>query len=237
MESDGLNAAPRKVPGHLGRQWYPDERDRNWTIDPIPSAINPDRGWRHWSQTGWWGDQGHRPWCVAYAMLHYVADGPLKWSNANPAMDPQQLYCEAQKLDPWFGDCSNPQYDGTSIRAGAKALKNAGIITEYRWAWTFDAVILTLVTQGPLVLGTSWYSGMSVPSDEGDHRGESYIEPEGVYEGGHAYVLNGVDFGREMVRVKNSWGQAWGENGHAWMSFDGLRALMSEEWSEACQLR
>lgn len=237
MEGDGLNVFQSTPPKHLGRQWYPDDRDQNFKIDPIPSAINPDRGWRHWSQIGWWGNQGYEPWCVAYSTLHYIADGPLKWANNNPAMDPRTLYCESQKLDPWFGDCDNWGYDGTTIRSAAKVLKREGIIREYRWAFTFEDVIITLASQGPLVLGTSWYSGMSWPHSIGDHRGKSYVEPEGRYEGGHAYVLNGVDFGRDMVRLKNSWGQDWGDDGHAWLSFDGLRKLMSEEWAEACQLR
>lgn len=219
------------VPEKLGRQWYPDERDHRYKIEGAPRRMNPDHGWQYWSREGWWGDQGLHPWCVAYAMLHYVADGPAKWQQENPAVSPELLYCEAQKKDPWVGDCSNPQYDGTTLRSGAKVLRELGIISEFRWAFTFEEVIGALATQGPLVIGTSWYSGMTWPSEA------NVLLPAGAFEGGHAYVLNGVDLSREVVRVKNSWGQGWADEGSAWLTFEGLRFLMEDEWFEACQLR
>lgn len=215
----------------LGRLHLPDERDEQYLIRPLLSG-EPPRGWRYWWASGWWGNQGPTPQCVAYAWLHKVADGPrttLRTAavDLTPAMTPRDLYCAAQAIDPWQGDCSDPRYDGTSVRAGAKVLQQAGMIEGYRWAWDADTVVRALIEVGPVVVGTTWTEGMSRP----DARGR--IQPTGRSQGGHAYVLNGVNVDRGVVRCKNSWGRSWGSNGSAWLTIDDLGDLLADR-GEAC---
>ena len=216
--------------GH-GRLYLPDERDEQYPIRPMLSGAPPS-GYRYWWPSGWWGDQGSRPWCVAYAWLHKVADGPRTTArtpgvDTTPAMDPSRLYCSSQEVDPWEGDCTNPRYDGTSVRAGAKVLQAAGMIDEYRWTWDATTVVRAILEVGPVVVGTSWWSGMTWPDEDG------VLHPEGVRQGGHAYVLNGVNVDRGLVRCKNSWGRGWGRRGHAWLSVDDLGDLLADR-GEAC---
>lgn len=215
----------------LGRVYDPDERDLAYPMAAVVPAATP-RTWRYWWASGWWGDQGLTPRCVAYAWLHKVADGPrttLRTPGVDrvPALEPRELYCAAQEIDPWDGDCDDPRYDGTSVRAGAKVLQRAGVIQGYRWAWDADTVVRTLLEVGPVIVGSAWYEDMTRPGPG------SRIRPTGAYQGGHAYVLNGVNVDRGVVRVKNSWGRAWGRRGYAWLGIDDLATLLTDR-GEAC---
>jgi C1A family cysteine protease len=46
--------------------------------------------------------------------------------------------------------------------------------------------------------------------------------------GGHAVLINGVNMVKKLVRIKNSWGRSWGDNGHCWLSFADLDALLKD---------
>lgn len=218
----------------LGRLILEDERDKNFQIRALlPRAVALPT-WRYWWAQGWWGDQGSTNQCVAYAFVHKFHDGPYtmaqhveKKYRKTPIINPRDLYCAAQAIDPWPGDCNNWQYEGTSVRAGAKVMQDWELIREYRWAWDADTVIDCVRGVGPVVLGTYWYAGMSWPTPEG------FLKAEGVIQGAHAYIINGVNMTERKVRMKNSWGRWWGVNGSAWITFDDLDKLMRNA-GEAC---
>lgn len=159
-----------------------------------------------------------------------MLDGPLTHNAHGVERKPTPwLYCEAQKRDAWTGDCDNPQYDGTSVRAGAKALAAHGMLKEYRWAQNFEDVLTCLLEVGPLVMGSRWPEGFMRTDENGWVR----FSESGNY--GHAYKLDGVNLKRDVVRIKNSWGRnSWGRSGFAWVSIPDLRRLFEESWSEAC---
>lgn len=220
-------------PSLLGRLYLRDDRDQNFPM----SAATPDlsaipRRYRYWFPNGYWGDQKRDPHCVAYAWLHKVADGP-RTTRRNPAVDvapamnPRALYCAAQKIDPWPGDCENHKYEGTSVRAGAKVLKDAGAISGYRWAWDAATTVAWLLEVGPVVAGTTWTADMFNPDSDG------VIHPTGSSAGGHAYIINGVNRDTGMLRIKNSWGRAWSKNGYAWISISDFDDLLSDR-GEVC---
>ena len=211
----------------LGRLIVPDERDRNYpitalTASPVSSAPAPTT--RFWWDQGWHGNQRSTPHCVAFSFAHWLNDGPHPYSMFDarrPGVDTTELYCEAQKRDGIPGDCSDPQYNGTTLRAGASVMRAWGHITEYRWAFTLEEVVDWLSRSGTIVAGTWWYESMFYPDADG------MVGIAGHAVGGHAYLLHGVDTEAEVVRFKNSWGRYWGRDGNAYMTFETLQLLMS----------
>lgn len=206
----------------FGRRFIPDDRDERFPVSAIlPPA--PERGWRYWWRRGWQGYQGKFPHCVSYAHLHTLHDGPDTAADhghaIEPVMDPRVLYDAAQRLDQWPGQA----YDGTSVRAGAKALQERGIITGYRWVFTIEELVNTILTVGPVVAGTRWYEQMSRPD------ADNVIRVGGKVVGGHAYKLDGVNTHRGLLRVKNSWHGM----DHLWLPIPDADRLLREH-GEAC---
>ena len=219
----------------LGRNHIPDERDHKFLIKAMPrmAAAAPDRTYRYWWANGWWGDQGALPHCVGFSWMHWVEDGPTthartRTAGTGPLHNPSDVYKAAQRVDAWPGEA----YAGTSVRAGAKILQGKGLIKEYRWAFDVETVIDTLLHRGPVVVGTWWMGDMFRPVLN-KKLGKSIIKATGTKAGGHAYLLNGVNTKLGLIRIKNSWGRAWGDNGHAWISIEDMRGLI-QDGGEAC---
>lgn len=214
----------------LGRIIKPDERDKGFLLKSVIPEIETDRTYKYWWPSGWWGDQGDTPQCVAYSWAHWLAAGPITQkksrSGGRAPYDPNSLYHEAQKLDYWEGE----DYDGTSVRAGAKALVNHGFVSEYRWTWDIDTMTDAVLKVGPVVVGTWWLSDMIHPDSKGK------IKASGDKVGGHAYLIDGVNTDKELFRIKNSWGRQWGKNGFAYISFDDMNYLISDD-GEVCMAK
>lgn len=206
----------------LGRVQVDDHRDLQYPVAPLLASTQPHRKYRYWNAQGAWMDQGALPHCVAYAWSHWGYDGPVTQKKAS-LPDPGTIYRRAQQIDEWPGE----NYDGTSVRAGAKIMRELGYVAEFRWAFTLDEVVQTVLTVGPVVAGTYWYQGMFYPNAEG------IIVPTGYLAGGHAYLINGVNTSRKVFRIKNSWGREWGRKGHAYISFEHFDSLLRRA-GEAC---
>ena len=207
----------------FGRRYAPDERDRLFAIPRLTST----RVARYWSTFDPL-DQGQTSQCVAYSTCHWLLTAPVR----NLTFDRQfpniqafagYLYKECQFVDEWPGE----DYEGTSVRAAFKLLKQWGYVSEYRWAWDAETVALHVLEVGPVVVGTNWYGLMMSPS------AANYLELKGEIVGGHAYMLTGFSRRRNAFRVFNSWGRAWGQNGRAWLRYDDFQRLLKEQ-GEAC---
>lgn len=229
----------------LGRLRSEDPRDARWPAGPYLTAVLSgregddrahhaeeamQRGWRFWWPSGWWGDQGYTPQCVAYATLHALEDGPVTREpfspGEGPVMNPKRLYDAAQERDEWPGE----NYDGTSARGAARYLKERGMISEYRWATTIDELTQATLCYGPVLFGSLWYSGMDRPDAAG------FVRPSGYVRGGHETLVNGVNVNEGYLRLKNSWGRRWGDEGYFRLRLEDARYLLEDAGGDACLL-
>jgi len=209
----------------LGRLVSLDPRDKKFSLT-IPPSPEIDRMERYWI-TGPVLDQRRDPHCVAYAWTQMLMSSPVQ--NL-PYKTEAELYHECQDNDEWQGN----DYDGTSVRAGAKVLRSKGYIKEYRWAFNLEELVYHVMVTGPMVFGSTWYRGMMKTGVNG------FIAATGQAMGGHAYLIIGADLDRVCpdgsigaLRILNSWGTGFGEKGRAWLSlFDAARLL--SEWGEIC---
>jgi hypothetical protein len=211
----------------LGRIIRIDERDNRFLISSLLPKEAPSITYKYWWPSGWWGDQGFNPYCVAFSWVHWLAEGPITQKRKRygdiPPFDTTYLYNEAQKIDEWPGE----DYEGTSVRAGAKVLQKAGFINIYNWAWDLNTTINSILTLGPVVAGTWWTRDMFYPDING------YIKATGDKLGGHAYLLDGVNTEKKFFRIKNSWGRNWGKKGFAYISFEDMEKLILDS-GEVC---
>ncbi len=204
----------------LGRIAAPDERDQQYLLRAVMPAAQPLPRYRHY-RTGKVLDQGPYPHCVGYAWKQWLASAPLMTKTGPEA---QQIYHECQKVDEWPGE----NYDGTSVRAGAKVLQAMGHIQEYRWAWSVeDLRQWVLGGNGSVVLGTLWYQGMSYPDKYG------MVSPTGRVLGGHAYLLVGYNDLRGVFTCVNSWSKSWGDGGRFRIAGEAVQRLLDQD-GEAC---
>jgi len=207
----------------LGRVHSPDDRDNKFPLSerlPVEQARNT---WKYWWADGWWGNQHETEQCTAYSWLHWVSDGPVKHpKDKSPVENPVSFYEKEQVID----GLPLP-HQGSTVRAGAKILKSQNFILSYHWAQNIEDIKACLLTTGPLVVGTLWTTDMLTPNPKG------IIRPTGNSAGGHAYVLDGINLGKGLLRIKNSWGREWGKKGFAYIPISDFALLLTDH-GEAC---
>jgi hypothetical protein len=209
----------------LGRLLSKDDRDHKFMLPHRPEAAA--RTAHYWTP-GPILDQGATPQCVGYSGYGWLTAFPV--SN-RPTFTPTDLYRLAQQNDEWPGE----DYDGSSVRGLFKALQKRGYVSEYNWAKEVGPIVDHILLVGPVVMGTNWTEGMFAA----DHAG--FIDNiGGKVVGGHAYCLIGANRlkatphgTKGAVRVLNSWGASWEDHGRAWLSFEALAWLLSQD-GEAC---
>lgn len=76
-----------------------------------------------------------------------------------------------------------------------------------------------------LACGSAVVVGLSVTQAWDDLRGDTLPDPSGEVIGGHAVMLCGYRINGDVVhfRVRNSWGESWGDGGYAWLPASWIR--------------
>lgn len=175
-------------------------------------------------------DQGDVGACVGFTDLDLLNTAKFYWSRrrgwgSNHYMGNEQgyaFYRDATRRDEWLDEAWEPDDTGTSVLAGAKALKANNYIDSYLWAWDMDSFLPALQRQ-PVMLGTLWTSGMSDPDSTG------LIRPTGDLVGGHAYMAFGVNFRSRLVKCRNHWTRDWGDDGDFYIGFDDMAWLIDQQ--------
>ena len=126
------------------------------------------------------------------------------------------------------------------MRAGAKAMKERGFISEYQRITTLQDD-----RRHPAVGHRGQGAGADrhrlAPRDvlarvrEGRARRLPLddIVPSGPVAGGHAVLVNGVNVPRQTFRILNSWGLDWGVDGRASMRFSDMDDLLFSQGGDA----
>lgn len=114
--------------------------------------------------------------------------------------------------------------DGSSGIGIAKALKLCGAINRYEWTFSFAGLLAALQVQ-PVIVGTVWTDSMFEP----DSRGRIQVTRIDSATGGHEYLLRGIDWSHQLVRIRNNWTPGWGINGDAYISFIDMEQLLKAQ--------
>lgn len=232
----------------LGRIYRQDLRSLNFLIR---SRIDPENVRKPRSYT--WSvpmtlDQGPDGACVGFGYSHELAARPQSVIGVDYHFA-LNLYYRIQKQDPWPGGAypgAEEFYEGTSVLSGAQVLRSDGYYTSYYWALDARQVAEGVAYKGPAVLGLSWYNGMFDPDENG------FLHATGPLAGGHCVLAHSVkivykfrwsfwrtrtwddvDYDRSYIKIHNSWGPGWGDNGDAKISLRTLDFLLSDQ-GEAC---
>lgn len=209
------------MPDHgLGRLVAPDARDRAYPLRSLIPAATPPSG-RRVRRIGKVLDQLDTPMCVSYAWRAFLNAYPIH-EPRDDAPAPNDLYAAAQAIDGF-----PVPHDGTSVRAGVKALKAEGSIATFYWAFTIADVIRYLLAGGPLVLGVDWFASMFQPDPDGR------VHLGGQVAGGHAFLAYGIDTARELLYCVNSWGVHWGKSGKFLLSLEDAEQLLNRDGEAA----
>jgi hypothetical protein len=129
-------------------------------------------------------------------------------------------YSESTARDP-FSWIYPPDDEGSSALGLMKWWKEIGVISEYRWTFTFDGFLAALQDQ-PVLVGTNWYDDMM----DTDERGivSSSATGDG---GGHEYLANAILWSRRLIGCENSWGEdVFGKRGTFYLPFDLAEELI-----------
>ena len=188
--------------------------------------------------------QGSRPTCLAFATS--AANENLGCVGEHLSVEYLYYHAVARTQG------ANP-HAGTTMEAAAAALLHDGQPAESHWpyldvistAWappsglapihrgalvvgklSFGEIADELEAARPVVLGMLITDRFYVP----DSDGRVLLDPTDTARGGHAILAvgHGTDATAQYLLVRNSWGPAWGLNGHAWLRQDYVRTYLHQ---------
>ncbi len=203
----------------LGRHAAFDERSLAFGITDIETR--PPRSYS-WAGAANVLDQGREGACVGFSWAGELGARPVVLSADDDRG--RELYLEARAVDQAEG-----RYwpEGASVLAGAKAVRAAGHMDSYRWAFGADQLATAVSWTGPAVIGISWHEAMYRPDPDGT------IHPDGNIVGGHALIVRAYSLRLRRFTLRNSWGAGYGLRGDCYLSHADMAALLADA-GDAC---
>lgn len=170
-------------------------------------------------------DQGNLGSCTANAALGMLVTAPFGSTGvAYNESDAVALYEVETRIDDTQIPGEYPPDDtGSTGPWSMLALMRQGKIKDYIHT-THTHLALRMLNTGPISIGVAWYQSMFTPDDAGFLD----VNPASGIAGGHQVCIVGNDVMDQKVLVRNSWGPDWGEEGHAWLTWEALDYLLSE---------
>lgn len=176
-------------------------------------------------------DQADLGSCTANAALGLLVTEPFAQAGRTfTEADAVRLYELETKLDDSQIPGEYPPDDTGSTGAWSmRALEKQGLIRTYRHT-RVAATALRMLFRGPISIGVPWFQSMFTP--DADHT--IHVDSASGLAGGHQVCVVAVDADLKRIRIRNSWGTSWGDQGHAWLSFTDLHYLF-EQGGDAVQ--
>lgn len=201
-------------------------------------------------------NQGSEGACTGYGLatvVNYLLTTRKVVSDCNP-VSPRMLYELAKRYDEWPGE----GYSGSSARGAMKGWHKHGVCSEEVWpsatgksnkgqlltglndARTTDALRRPLgayyrvnhkdlvamhaaiAEVGVLFATSNVHQGWSQPGDDG------LVEYSETLLGAHAFTIVGYD--KRGFWIQNSWGEEWGYEGFACISYDDWLQNATDVW-------
>ena len=213
----------------LDRRVEFDERSRNYDVSRRLAGLPSGLVSHTWGIPGEKLDQGPNGACVGFGWANELRAYPKAVAGIDYAAA-VRIYRAAQKLDGFPDD-----QDGSSVIAGAKAVRNLGYIDGFHWAFTINDLCQAVSHLGPAVVGTTWLNSMFDP----DPQGLLEVDFGSGEAGGHCYLVSGllltstIAHGEPLLRIRNSWGEGWGRKGDAFIRVSDFAQLLDRD-GEAC---
>lgn len=202
-------------------------------------------------------NQGYEGACTGFGLatvVNYLLTTRTVVSDCNP-VSPRMLYELAKRYDEWPGE----GYSGSSARGAMKGWHKHGVCSEQHWpsvasksnkgrlltglndARTADALRRPLgayyrvnhkdlvamhaaiAEVGVLFATSNVHQGWSQPGDDG------LIDYSETMLGAHAFAIVGYD--TRGFWIQNSWGEEWGHEGYACISYDDWLQNGTDVWA------
>ncbi len=144
-------------------------------------------------------DQGREGACAGYSVRQILNSEPFRQTKGPSA---REIYLEARVIDEFDDD---EVESGTSVRAALQVAVNNGLIESFHWAPDMESVLNWLWKQGPVDVGSDWYSYSTFP--------DGRVVYSGTPVGGHSYPFTGYDLSENVLIGINSWGPSFGFGG------------------------
>lgn len=205
----------------LGRHINHDPRSRAYAYTSIPARLSSAK---HESHIGIL-DQEELGSCTGESVIAALGCSPM-YETLTPEQQAQlnqptavKFYSYSTSIDPFPGtwEPEDTGSDGTSI---AKTAQHFGFISGYEHALSLDAALAALVKR-PIIVGMDWFEGFDEPSSTG------LISATGATRGGHEVCFDQIDATNRKVWFRNSWGEGWGVDGRANMTFDTFGKILA----------
>lgn len=218
--------------GRTGRHVEHDPASLDYTVEEkLSKRVKPKPVL--WTRYGPVLDQRDLGGCTGFAATGWLQSAPYAVSALQAAAYTNpfaiNLYGLATKRDRIAG--SYPPADtGSTGLAVCKAMRDLGLIGEYRHALTTTGLLRALVV-APVIVGVPWKTGMDDPAADGT------VEVQGDTRGGHEFLIRGVEPDEAGGKLDstawlygdNSWGLGWGRRGSFRFRVAGWDILRSEQ--------
>jgi hypothetical protein len=168
-------------------------------------------------------DQGKVGDCTMNAGYGCMVTAPFGKPGASVTQD---TILTGYKLETRLDDSQIPGHyppddTGSTGAWSMRVLEKLGLIKTWHHTRVLHAA-LRLLNKGPISIGIPWYQSFFTPDADGTIH---LIESSGQ-AGGHQICVVANDTKKRRIRIRNSWGTGWGDNGHCWLSWDDFGRLL-----------